>query len=269
MESEVRVLLALSDRNLSQSIIDKFHHKYPSCPLIFDITEDGQRALNEVRFFKPQVAVIDRNFPGLAGEELAQGILSLYSECNIVLAVSKDQKTDVGLTQLEVPILSWDRALLEITRGLPIDFQIQYSLFERNQLFLRRLEAYALKYASQDKGDGEIITRAWNFQQEKGESVIIPESSQSAHSMALARSPLTSIQTDSNSKAQYTQPSFNATRFEFAVIGIVGILVGLSWFHFDLEGAFGWTLRLSLLATFVFCCLGFFALRWAIRGQRI
>jgi CheY-like chemotaxis protein len=268
MENEVRVLLALSDRTLSQNIIDKFHHKYPTCPLVFDITEDGQRALNEVRFFKPQVAVIDRNFPGLAGEELAQGILSAYSECNIILAVGKNQKedqmTESGLTQIELPILSWDRALLEITRGLPIDFQIQYSLFERNQLLFGRLEAYALKY-SEKRRDEEIVTRAWNFA-ESGLTGTAPSSLESNQGGVAEKSSssITNHLTQ-NSKASNQKISFKAARLEVTVISILGALVGFSWFRFELEGAFGWTLRLSLLATLMFCCLGFFALRWSIK----
>lgn len=146
----------------------------------------------------------------------------------------------------------------QITRGLPIDFQIQYSLFERNQLFLKRLEAYALKYASQDKGDGEIVTRAWSFEK-RGEPRPEAENFQPSQSDVLEKSLPKTRQMDPNSNVRTTQISFTATRLEVTVIGIIGVLVGFSWFHFDIDGAFGWTLRLSLLATFMFCCLGFFA----------
>lgn len=255
METEFRILLALSDRSISQNLIDKFRQKYPGCPLGFDIAEDGNRALNEVRFFKHPVAIVDRNFPGRAGEDLAQGILGLYSECHVIIAVPKGEQVETGFAQMELPILSWDRAILEMTRGLPMDFQIQYSLFERNQILLQSLESYALKYKDTNR-DEEITTRAWNLFTEK-------EGARKRSSEPPSRTPQS---TESMEQKSFEMP-INATRFEVAIIAVLGILVGLSWFAFEIEGAFGWTIKLSLLLTLVFCCFGFFALRLAGRGQ--
>lgn len=257
METELRVLLALSDRSISQTLIDKFRQKYPSCPLGFDVAEDGHRALNEVRFFKHPVALVDRNFPGRAGEDLAQGILGLYSECHIIIAVPKGETVKTGFAHLELPILSWDRAILEMTRGLPMDFQIQYSLFERNLILLQRLESYALKYQDVNQ-DETIAIRAWNLNPEiKGstEKSRVPS----------ARNPHS---TESLESRTFEVP-IRATKFEVGVIAVLGILVGLSWFAFEIEGAFGWTIKMSLLLTLVFCCFGFFALRLSGRGQKI
>lgn len=257
METEFRVLLALSDRSISQNLIEKFRQKYPDCPLGFDVAEDGNRALNEVRFFKHPVALVDRNFPGRAGEDLAQGILGLYSECHVIIAVPKGEQIETGFAQLELPILSWDRAILEITRGLPMDFQIQYSLFERNLILLQSLESYALKYKDINQ-DETITTRAWNLMPEK----------EGATKQSNEPSLRTSQSTDSLEQRSFEIP-MNATKFEAAIIAVLGILVGLSWFVFEIEGAFGWTIKLILLITLVFCCFGFFALRLSGRGQKI
>jgi CheY-like chemotaxis protein len=146
MQTEIKVLLALSDRNLSLQIIEKFKNKYPNCPIAFDTSEDGGRAVDEIRLYKHALVLMDYHLPTLSGHELVTEILKAFSDCEIIAFASETEKVDVGLIKVQLPILDWDKLLWQITQCLPLDFQIQHSLISNNSELHTELVNLAKKY---------------------------------------------------------------------------------------------------------------------------
>lgn len=162
MQTEIKVLLALSDRNLSLQIIEKFKNKYPHCPLAFDTCEDGGRAVDEIRLYKHALAILDYHLPTVSGHELVTEILKAFSDCEIIVLGGENENIDIGLIKIQLPILDWDKLLWQITQSLPLDFQIQYSLISNNNELHEELANLAKKYQTATTA-GELKTKSWIY----------------------------------------------------------------------------------------------------------
>ena len=252
MDSSVRVLLALSDKNLSSKIIENFRKSFPACPLLFDVVEDGQRAVNEVRFFRHSVGIIDSQLPGLSGKALATEILRAYSECQIMIAAGINEPTEFGLIRIELPILDWSKIIGEIAQGLPLDFQIQYALIKRNTIFFDQLVKYAEKHR-QGELPSEIKVKTQIQKQE-----------QSTQQFANANSPGT-LDRSFRQTDVTKMPSLQLqNRFIWAEVTVIGILGGLFYLAYSWgrdDGFLKAGVRLSLAFTLIFSCVGFFVQR--------
>ncbi len=162
MALETKVLLALTDRNLSLQLIEKFKNKFPDCPLSFEVTEDGRRAIEEVKLYRPCVVVVDLKLPSINGSELVAEIFRAFSDCQIIVAAEKMDQVDIGLVKIELPILDWEKFINELTNCLPLDFQIQYGLISRNTKFHEELSIWSSKYRK-DSGKPSLKTESWIF----------------------------------------------------------------------------------------------------------
>jgi hypothetical protein len=255
METELRVLLALSDKNLTLQIIEKFKNKFPNCPLIFDSVDDGARAINEVRLFKPAVVVMNYILPTVSGHDLVMEILKVFSECEIIVLANENEEVDVGLIKMHLPIYDWDLLIRQMTQCLPMDFQIQYSLTSRNEALHLELKELTKKY-KQDQDQAKTKTMSWIYLNETTPTLnVISEPNRS----------LQSIQEQSKNAGK------DLSRFVWAELFVLGItaasLIAVS--HFAEDGGFLKAgIQTSLTALLIFNGLGFFFLRLNSRAQK-